>query len=302
MSQLVTLCRNLRDNTHFERGVLVVILVAGVLVGLETSPTVMERYGELLRILNGAILGIFILEVLVKIFAEGRTPWRYFRSGWNVFDFLVVVACLLPTAGAWVAVARLARVLRVLRLATMLEELQIIVSALLRTIPSMGYVTLLLMLHFYVYAVAGVSLYRGNDPGHFGDLGLAFLTLFRVVTLEDWTDVMYTAIYGSDVYAAQGAIPLGSDPQAFGVWGALYFVSFVVVGAMVMVNLFIGVILTSITEVQAESLKAKLDIDMLKQQDASTLEELQKIEDGIANLRRQLSQPSPPPGAGATAS
>lgn len=292
MSRLVTACRNLIEHRAFERTVLCVILLAGVLVGLETSRSLMERFGEQLIFLNHVVLSLFVAEVVLKVIAEGRAPWRYFRVGWNVFDFCVVVACLLPSGGAWLAVARLARILRVLRLATMLEELQLIVSALLRTIPSMGYVTLLLMLHFYVYAVAGVWLYRDNDPGHFGDLGVAFLTLFRVVTLEDWTDVMYTAIYGSDVYAAQGAVPVGTDPQGFGVWAAVYFVSFVVIGAMVMVNLFIGVILTSITEVQAESLKKKLDIDVLKQQDAATLDELNKIEQAISNLKQQLSRPS----------
>ena len=148
---------------------------------------------------------------------------------------------------------RLFRILRVLRLITQIPKLQKLVLALLHSLPSMGYVVLLLSMHFYVYAVIGVNFFRGNDPGHFGDLGLALLSLFRIVTLEDWTDVMYTAILGSDVYPAQGAIPIGPEPEAFGVWAIIYFVSFVMVGALVMINLFIGVMVESLAETKLES-------------------------------------------------
>lgn len=290
MSTISKKCRLVRDHPAFERGILAVIVLAGILVGLETSPEIVDRYGDILHWTDRIVLAIFVAEALLKIVAEGKRPWRYFTSGWNVFDFFVVTVCLIPGSGAWVAVVRLARILRVLRLATMLPDLQIIVGALLRTIPSMFYVALLLMMHFYIFAVAGVFLFRGNDPGHFGNLGVSFITLFRVVTLEDWTDVMYTAIHGSHFYAAQGLTPVGPEPQAFGYWGALYFILFVVIGAMVMVNLFIGVILTGITEMQAESLKQRLDIDILKRHEAQTLEELAKIEDSLAKLREQLSR------------
>ena len=125
---------------------------------------------------------------------------------------------------------RLARILRAARLVTQIPRLQVLIGALLKSLPSMGYVSILLGLFFYVYAVMGTFLFRDNDPGHFADLGHSMTTLFQVVTLEDWTDVMYSAFYGTDVYPAQGPIPQGPIPEAFGYWGVFFFSSFVIIG------------------------------------------------------------------------
>ena len=154
----------------------------------------------------------------------------------------------------------------------------------------MGYVSLLLGLHFYVYAVMGTFLFRGNDPGHFGDLGQSMLSLFRVVTLEDWTDVMYSAVHGTAVYNAQGPIPVGPEPHAFGWWGVLFFVSFVVVGAMVMINLFVGVMVTSLSEAQAEALRHKLDITAIEEHEQALERTVDKLETELTELRRLIQQ------------
>ena len=188
------------DSAPFQHGVLAVIVMAAVLVGLETSRDLVARHGALLHGLDKVVLGIFILEAALKIGRHGRRWYRYFTDPWNVFDFLIVVVCLLPVGGQYAAVLRLARVLRALRLVTAVPRLQLLVSSLLKSIPSLGYVGLLLTVLFYVYAVMGIFLFRGNDPVHFQDLSTSLLTLFRVVTLEDWTDVMYIQMYGSDAY------------------------------------------------------------------------------------------------------
>ena len=120
------------------------------------------------------------------------------------FDFVIVAICLMPVNATYAAVLRLLRVLRVLKLVRALPRLQILVSALLKSIPSMGYVAILLFLVFYVYACAAVFIFGANDPVHFGHLPLAMLSLFRVVTGEDWTDVMYIAMYGCDQYGYEG--------------------------------------------------------------------------------------------------
>ncbi|MGB0369911.1 MAG: ion transporter [Opitutales bacterium] len=252
-ANLFSICQKLTTHPAFERSILAVIVFAGVLVGLETSPTIMENYGNIILFLDKLVLGIFAAEVVIKMLALFPRPQAYFKSGWNCFDFLIVAICLIPSSGSWVAVLRLFRILRVLRLITQIPKLQKLVIALLHSLPSLGYVVILLSMHFYVYAVIGVNFFRGNDPGHFGDLGLALLTLFRIVTLEDWTDVMYTGMLGSDVYNAQGAIPVGPDPHAFGIWAVIYFVSFVMVGALVMINLFIGVMVESLADAKAET-------------------------------------------------
>jgi len=284
-------CAQIRDSKYFERFIIGVILLAGVVIGLETSTQLMDRFGHTLHMIDRIILWIFVAEAVIKILAEGKRPWRYFFNGWNVFDFTIVAVCFMPFTGAWAPVLRLARILRTLRLISAVPRLQVLVGALINSIPSMFYVSILLGLHFYIFAVMGTMFFRGNDPGHFGDLGLSFLTLFRVVTLEDWTDVMYTCVYGSDVYPAQGAIPIGPDPHAFGWLGVVYFVLFVVVGAMVMINLFIGVILTSISEAQAEQLREKMHLHS-DDEDEKMLHGIERVESELAELREALRRRS----------
>ncbi|MGJ3242150.1 MAG: ion transporter [Opitutales bacterium] len=287
---MVSALQRLVRHPAFEGTILGIILVAAVVVGLETSPPIMATYGPFLRFLDKTILGIFVIEILVRMGACWPKPWQYFRSGWNVFDFTIVAVCLLPAAGPWIAVMRLARVLRATRIISRISRLRVLVTALIRSLPSMGYVGLLIGLHFYVYAVLGVFFFRGNDPGHFGDLGSALLTLFRVVTLEDWTDVMYSAIHGTLAYPAQGPVPVGPDPQAFGFWAVLYFVSFVAVGALVMINLLVGVMVNSISDAQADRLRESLHLDEAEQREAQLLESVETLETEIKRLRDSIER------------
>lgn len=231
------------------------ILAAAVVVGLETSPEIMARFGSILHTLDAIILWAFVVEAVLKMAAQGRRFYRYFLDPWNLFDFTIVVVCFLPFDGQYAAVLRLARILRALRLITAVPSLQLLVGSLLKSIPSMFYVGVLLLVLFYMYAVMGVFLFGKNDPVHFGDLALSMLSLFRVVTLEDWTDVMYIQMFGSDKYpgyAGLNAADAPTKPQAMPLVGALYFVSFVMIGTMIMLNLFIGVIISSMDEARKE--------------------------------------------------
>ncbi len=249
---MVEFCKKIANANWFSQFVTAVILLAGVLVGLETYPDIVERFESPLHLANMAILAIFTFEVVVKMGAEGSKPWRYFRDPWNVFDFLIVVAAYMPVDAQFVTVLRLARVLRVLKLVRALPKLQILVSALLKSIPSMGYVSLLLLLLFYLFAVTGTFLFSENDPVHFQNLQLSMLSLFRVVTLEDWTDVMYIQMYSCEGYGYGGMEHLCTAPKAYPVFGALFFVSFVLIGTMIVLNLFVGVIMTGMEEAQRE--------------------------------------------------
>lgn len=249
---MVELLRKVSNANWFTQFITAVILLAGVLVGLETYPGVVEEWESSLHLADRLILLIFTLEVVVKMGAEGRKPWLYFRDPWNVFDFLIVLAAYMPIDAQFITVLRLARVLRVLKLVRALPKLQIIVSALLRSIPSMGYVSLLLLLLFYLFAVTGVFLFGENDPVHFRNLQLAMLTLFRVVTLEDWTDVMYIQMYGCEGYGYGGMEHLCTTSTAHPVFGAVFFVTFVLIGTMIVLNLFVGVIMTGMEEAQRE--------------------------------------------------
>lgn len=231
-------CRRITESPAFRHCITAVILLAGVVVGLETDRGLMARHGDLLHALDRLILGIFVVEILLKLGAQLPRPWQYFRDPWNVFDFAIVAVCLLPLHAEFAAVLRLARVLRVLRLVTALPKLQLLVGALLKSIPSMGYVGVLLSLLFYIYAVSGVFFFGEANPAHFGHLGAALLTLFGVITLEGWTDLMYGLL------APESGVPP--------VKVILYFLSFVLFGTMIMLNLFIGVIMNSMQEMQEE--------------------------------------------------
>ena len=149
---------SLVNSGRFNRLMVAVILLAGVLAGLETSATLRESCGALLWSLDTLVLAIFVAEIALKIAAHGRRPWGYFQDGWNVFDFLIVAVCCLPLEAQFAAVFRLGRGLRLLRLVTAVPRLQLLVGALLKSLGAMGYVTLLLALVFYIYGVAGVHL------------------------------------------------------------------------------------------------------------------------------------------------
>ena len=155
----------------FKTVIIVIILLAGALVGLQTAPSLVNRYDRLFVTLESAIVGIFVIEFILKVVAEKNKPWRYFYDPWNVFDFIILVACFLPIDGKYVMVLRMARLLRVIKLVRALPRLQILVEALFRSLPSMGYVSLLMCLLFYIYGVAATFMFGANDPIHFSNLG-----------------------------------------------------------------------------------------------------------------------------------
>lgn len=234
----------------FRRGVLALIILASVIVGLETYPAVNERVGGLLRTIDAVIIGLFVVEIVLRMMSYGRRWPRFFLDPWNVFDFVIVAVCLIPVGSQAAAAFRLIRVLRALRLLTAIPQLQIVIGALLRSLPSIGYVGLLLVLLFYVYAVIGTTLFGRNDPAHFGTLHDAAISLLRAVTLEDWTDLMYTQMVGSEAFPGQLPPPTEPEPRAKPIAAVLYFGSFVLVGTMVVLNLFIGVVIGALTEEQ----------------------------------------------------
>lgn len=237
----------------FQRFITGVILLAAVLVGLETDKGIAAAHAGLLDALDVAVLTIFCAEIVLKMLAFGRRPWHYFRDPWNVFDFAIVAACLLPLGSPSATVLRLLRLLRVLRLVHALPRLRVLVGALLKSLPSMGYVGLFLLMHFYIYGVAGVFLFGGNDPVHFGTLPLAVLTLFIVVTGENWSATLYTQMYGCELFGYEGVEALCTASSGQPLLAPLFFVSFIVLGTMVILNLVIGVVMNSMQEAQIEN-------------------------------------------------
>ena len=286
--------RRIAGSVWFQYFITSVIVLAGALVGIETSPGLVARFGPTLHLLDRMILVIFVLEIAIKLLAEGGTPWRYFRDPFNCFDFAIVAVTLLPLGASYVTVLRLLRLLRVLRLVHALPRLQILVSALLKSIPSMAYVAVFLGLLFYVYGVAGVFIFGHNDPARFGTLGNAMLTLFTVVTLEGWAELMYYQLHGCAAFA-EGAAAVAackaSHPQPIA--APLYFITFILFGTMIVLNLFIGVIMNSMQEAAIETARAE-ELKARAKESGPTLEralaDLAREAETLAQRAKRLSQ------------
>lgn len=255
----------------FQRFIIATILLAGVLAGVETHAATVASHGLLLRTLDAIVLGVFIVEAVLKLTAHWPRPWDYFRDGWNVFDFAVIVLCLLPMDSQFAVVLRLGRTLRLLRLVSALPKLQLLVGALIKSFGSMGYVGLLLGIMFYIYAITGVHLFGGHDKEHFGSLSRAFLTLFQTITLDDWKNLLTSAAGGSPAVAV------------------LYFTSFILLGTMIMLNLFIGIIMNSMSEMHAE-LEEQLKAKQRLTENSGVFAELDALERQVTTLKSGLKE------------
>jgi len=258
-------CSRIVKARWFEPGMIGLILFNAVLIGLETSHEVVKQHGSLLHFANDVILWIFVVEAALKITAVAPRLGLYFGSGWNVFDFTIVVLSFLPSTEEFALVARLVRVLRVLRLVSTMPQLRLIVATLVRSIPSMGHVIMLMSIIFYIYAVTGFHLFHKDDPEHWGTLGTALLTLFEVVTLEGWVQIM--------------EVLLKPHP-----WAWIYFVSFVLIGTFVMLNLFIAVVINNLDA----SKVSELDDLRNPVTHEEVLDELKRTRDALAALQRRL--------------
>ncbi len=175
MDRLPQLTGRLVGARAFEYAIIALILASGALLGLGTSPGIVERYGDALTRGNQVILAIFIAEAALKMTALAPRPQRYFRDGWNIFDFAIIVFALVPATGSFAMVARLGRLLRVLRLISAIEELRLIVGALVRSIPSVANIMMLMSIIVYIYAIVGYHLFHEADPTHWRTLGISLL-------------------------------------------------------------------------------------------------------------------------------
>ncbi len=261
--------RDLADRlTHshgFEYFIVGLILFNAVLLGVETIPSVMNNYAGWVDVGQQAILYVFIAEAALKIYAVSPRADRYFRDGWNIFDFSIIVLAFIPATGSFAIVARLARLMRLLRLISTIPELRLIVATLVRSIPSMLHIVALMSLMVYIYAIIGYQLFHEHDPEHWRNLGISLLSLFRVVTLEDWTDIMYKAM---ELHSLA--------------W--MYFVSFVVLGTFVVINLFIAVVINNLDEAKQERLRK---LEQAPTAD-SLLAELRATQQSLRRLEQQL--------------
>jgi len=251
------------ESPRVTRAITAVIVFNAITLGLETSASVMERAGPLLLFLDSAVLAIFVIELLAKLFAFG---WRYFTNGWNIFDFVIVGIALAPASGD-LTVLRALRILRVLRLVAIVPSMRKVVMALMAAIPGVSSVIALLALVYYVFAVMVTKLYGKAFPDWFGTVGESMYSLFQIMTLESWSMGIVRPVM----------------EQFPGAW--MVFVPFILMTSFAVINLFIAVIVNAMTEQsQAESAALKEEMHTVTEAEASAL--MQRME----ALQRQMDE------------
>ena len=253
----------LRTHKAFELTVITIIVVSALLIGARTYEEEVSRFQELMLWLDVAVTVFFLVEILIRMAAEKRLR-DFFRKGWNIFDFLIVTASLIPLDDSeLVLLARLLRIFRVLRLVSMIPELRMLIAALFKSIPRMGYVALLMFIIFYIYGAIGSFLFASVDAQLWGNISLAMLTLFQVATFESWaTAVLYPT--------------MEEYPYAW-----IYFLTFIFLNAFIFLNMMIGIVLDVM---QKESLAIELESG------EGEAAELHGLRDDVRELRDQLSR------------
>jgi voltage-gated sodium channel len=257
------------ESRAFSLAITIVIVINAISLGLETSATAMAAIGPWLRAIDTAALWIFTLELALKLVA-----WRgrFFRSGWNLFDFTIVAIAWLPAAGP-LAVLRALRIVRVLRLISVVPQMRAVVGALLRALPGMGSIVAVLLLVFYVAAVMATGLFGGAFPDWFGSVGASMYSLFQIMTLESWSMGIVRPVM--EVY------PLA--------W--LFFVPFIVATSFTVLNLFIALIVNSMQTLQSEtqqSLRAEAVVAHDEREALSR--QLEALTAEVGALRRRLEK------------
>lgn len=262
-------------STPAQAFVLVVIVLNAVVLGLQTSPEIVAAVGPLLALLDSIALAIFVVELALKVLVLDR---RFFADGWNVFDLLVVVIALLPAIGPF-AVLRALRVLRVLRLVNRMPQLRRIASAIIQAVPGIGAIAGLMVLVFYVSAVMATTLFGADFPEWFGSVPASLYSLFQVMTLESWSMGIVRPV-------------MELHP---GAW--LFFVPFILISAFVMLNLFVAVIVDTMSNLGASDTGTVADPEPTRTGPVPTTgaaftadRELAELRDEVAASRRELAE------------
>ncbi|MGH6865125.1 MAG: ion transporter [Methyloceanibacter sp.] len=275
--------RKIVSDPRTERFIMVLIVLNAVTLGLETSQSVMARFGTLLTVIDRTIIAVFVVEILTRLAVQRAA---FFRDGWNIFDVAVVGIALAP-ATEKLSVLRALRVLRLLRLITAVPSLQRVVGGLIGALPGMGSILLLIGLVFYVSAVMAVNLYGKEFPELFGTLGTSLYTLFTIMTLEGWTNDVVNPI-------------MEKHPNAL-----LFFIPFIIITTFWVLNLFIGIIVNAMQEehdkVAAAQRKAELEAEreMVQDEAAPMVMELKSIRAEINALRDEVRGTANPAAKGA---
>tara|TARA_B110000037_G_C17006468_1_gene459471 strand:+ start:222 stop:1079 length:858 start_codon:yes stop_codon:yes gene_type:complete len=229
--------RNFVEHNFVRNTILGIIVFNAIMLGLSTSEAIMANFGSLLSVLDHFVLFIFVLEMLLKLYAYGI---RFFRNAWNIFDLFVVSVGLLPQTEGLSALRGL-RVIRAMRLLSAIPQMRAVVQALLNALPGMGAVIIMISIVFYVFAVMATIMYGDTFDIWFGTLGRSFYTLFQIMTLESWSMGVVRPI-------------MEVHPAAW-----IFFVPFIVITAFSVLNLFIGLLVNTMQSAVEEDTEAEFE-------------------------------------------
>ncbi len=264
-NSLVRFAQVVVANKAFDLVITAVILLQAAALALEATPELhsFSREGELVEAsifstIQTLVVAVFVIEAALRLTAHYPRPQSYFKDGWNCFDFAIIVLSLMPITGGFSTIARLIRLLRITRLITKSTELRAIVTTLVRSIPSIFNILILLSILFFIYAIVGYHLFRNVDPHHWSSFPISAMTLFQIITLEGWVDVMEPVI-------------LNLGPLYW-----LYFASFILIGTFIVINLFISVIVRK-SEEAYQQVQRESQIPLTQQEIMEEIREIHRI-------------------------
>jgi voltage-gated sodium channel len=256
------------DAPRQQRAITAVIVFNAITLGLETSPGMRASWGGVLHLIDLAVLAIFCGELLLKLLARGGS---FFRQGWNNFDFIIVAISLTPGSGP-LSVLRMLRVFRLLRLLHKLPRLRAITESLLAALPSIGWISLLLGLAFYIFAIIATTLFGADFPAWFGTLGASMYSLFQIMTLESWSMGIVRPVM--EIY-----------PHAY-----LFFVPFILISTYTFLNLFIAVMVSTMQALHDKGEIAEVaPTHSHTEAEVALRQEVQLLRQAVDGLTRRLA-------------
>ncbi len=254
------------EDRRTQHVITALIVVNAVIIGCETSPAIMNAAGTVLVAIDRAILGVFVVELALKL-AVYRG--RFFTNGWNLFDAFVIGISLVP-ASSGTSILRALRIIRAMRLISVVPSMRAVTQALLRAVPGMGAVVALLLLVFYVASVMATKLFGGSFPAWFGDIGLSAFTLFQIMTLESWSMGIVRPVMAEYPYA----------------WA--FFVPFILIVTFAVLNLFIAIIVNAMHE-EAQTATSEAPANTPSAANEAALAAVERLEHEIRHLKAELS-------------
>ena len=275
-ARIAAACGRVVESSWFDPLMLSIIAINAVTLGLETYESIDASIGDELHLLNDVILGLFVIELALRMAAYADRPREFFRSGWNVFDFVVITASFVPGVRENATLLRLVRLLRIVRAVRLLPDLRVLTVAVGRSVPGVASLAAITLLLVYVYGMVGWVIFHDHHPANFENIGQSMVTMFVLLTLENLP-----------VFIERG--------QELSDWTLLFYVSYVLVASFLIFNLFIGIVINSMEEARAIELhraeRALLDDDTADDERAHAVvldERLRALRAAVDELEREV--------------